>query len=1065
MTDLKKNPDGNGGSLSNQEPGRLTEAIRRPSTESEDHLRLYNEYGSEVIFIVSKELVILDVTPSVEKHLSCRREELIGRNIKDLADSFGVLSEEMTSAAVENVNRFIADPNLALSFYEFTAGDGRQRITSTTKFPLVREGEVIGYISVARDETERIQAERELKQSRANYEAIFNAVNDAIFIHEVETGDIVDFNQRVVELYGISPEEKGRLSMDRIVNLPPPFSAADSQNWIRKAITEGPQCFEWLAQDKAGRRFWMEVSLKLTEIGGVPRVLAVVRDIERQKSVETAIRNAERQQADLINFLPDATFAIDTAGKVIAWNKAMVEMTGIPPEQVLGKGDYCYAIPFYGKAQPILIDLLLKDDPQIETKYTFLTREKDTRIAEVVAPALGAGDRHLWALARALFDAQGNIIGAIESIRDITDIRRHQAALHENELRYRTLFEMAHDAIFLLHGKHFVECNSKTMEMFGGAKEDLIGKTIDHFSPLRQPDGMESAEKCEEKIQLALQWRPQTFEWLFQRLDGMIFPAEVSLSGIELAGQRFLLAIVRDIADLKRSIAALSESEGKFRALAENSPDAVLRFDTQQRILYANEAVERLAGLPTADLFGVRIEDLSLPTPLKQMWTEAIQKVVATAAPYRFEFSFPNGTWVDWILIPEINPDGKVAAVTTSARDITSRRQAETERTKLEEQLRHSQKMEAIGRLAGGVAHDFNNILTGILGYTEILQLSLQQEDPLLEHVAEIRRAGEHAASLTQQLLAFSRKQIIIPRLVDLNELVANSQRMLGRIIGEDIELRFVAGPDLAQVKIDPHQVDQILVNLVVNARDAMPSGGQLAIETTNIDLDIQFGHLHPDIEPGRYIMLSIHDTGHGMDEETKKRIFEPFFTTKENGTGLGLATVYGIVKQNGGSISVYSEPGMGSTFKIYLPRVESAPTGEERPVRDKPPTGHETILIAEDENMVRSLAKTVLSMHGYKILEARNGGEAFLLCKKHGEKIDLLLTDIIMPNMNGKELYEQLRQLRPDLRVLFMSGYTEKIIAEQGVLDESVNFLPKPFTIESLTKKVRETLDQPRPN
>jgi two-component system cell cycle sensor histidine kinase/response regulator CckA len=287
---------------------------------------------------------------------------------------------------------------------------------------------------------------------------------------------------------------------------------------------------------------------------------------------------------------------------------------------------------------------------------------------------------------------------------------------------------------------------------------------------------------------------------------------------------------------------------------------------------------------------------------------------------------------------------------------------------------------------------------------------------------------------------------------------------MLGRIIGEDVELRFIPGKDLEQVKIDPHQVDQILVNLVVNARDAMAAGGKLVIETTNIDLDIQFGHLHPDINPGRYVMLSIHDTGQGMDEETKKRIFEPFFTTKDKGTGLGLATVYGIVKQNSGSISVYSEPGVGTTFKIYLPRTAEQNSTREKAGRIAPPTGHETILIAEDETMVRNLAKTVLSMHGYKILEARNGGEAYLLCKKQDEKIDLLLTDIIMPNMNGKELYEQLHQLRPELQVLYMSGYTEKIIAEQGVLDGSVNFLPKPFTIESLTKKVREVLDKSRP-
>ena len=391
-----------------------------------------------------------------------------------------------------------------------------------------------------------------------------------------------------------------------------------------------------------------------------------------------------------------------------------------------------------------------------------------------------------------------------------------------------------------------------------------------------------------------------------------------------------------------------------------------------------------------------------------------------------------------------------------------------TERRVLQEQLRQSQRMEAIGRLAGGVAHDFNNLLTAIIGHSELLLSQVKTHEPMWEAMNGINQAGQRAASLTRQLLAFSRKQVLLPQVLNLNELVTASSKMLRRLIGEDIELVTLLGWDLGWVRVDPGQIDQVIVNLAVNARDAMPRGGKLTIETVNVELDEAYARNHVSVTPGHYVMLAISDTGAGMDAETRSRIFEPFFTTKEQGkgTGLGLSMVYGIVKQSGGNIWVYSEPGQGSVFKIYLPRVEENAKRAE-PSRSMPTQqlgGTETILLVEDEAVVRNLVREVLQQNGYTVLEAPHGGEAMGIVGQYTGAIHLLLTDVILPGINGRELAEQITTSRPEMRVLYMSGYTDNAIVHHGVLDLGTTFLQKPFIPEALLRKVREALDASLP-
>jgi len=394
--------------------------------------------------------------------------------------------------------------------------------------------------------------------------------------------------------------------------------------------------------------------------------------------------------------------------------------------------------------------------------------------------------------------------------------------------------------------------------------------------------------------------------------------------------------------------------------------------------------------------------------------------------------------------------------------ELAERERAEAALRKSEEQLRQAQKMEAIGRLSGSVAHDFNNLLSVILSYSDLLLTDLKPIDPLRSDIESIRRAGERAADLTRQLLAFSRQQVLAPRVVELNSVLHESEKMLRRLLGEDIEVVTHYARDLARVKVDPGQIDQVLLNLVINARDAMPEGGKLTIETKQVELDDSYTSEHFGVARGPHVMLAVSDTGVGMDQATQARIFEPFFTTKEigKGTGLGLSTVFGIVKQSGGHIWVYSEPGGGSTFKIYFPATEAEDSEQPEPIQPISLHGTETILLVEDQDEVRRVAQAILRRYGYHVLEARNAGEALLTCERHPRSIQLLLTDVVMPQLSGRELAERLAAVRPEMKVLYMSGYTENVIVHHGILDSGIAYLQKPIVPDLLARRVREVLD-----
>lgn len=624
------------------------------------------------------------------------------------------------------------------------------------------------------------------------------------------------------------------------------------------------------------------------------------------------------------------------------------------------------------------------------------------------------------------------------------------ARLRDREIRFRRLFEagVAGVTISDLDG-NFKEANDAFLDMLGYTRDEMLAGKLNWevITPLDRlvPD-TESRAQLRSTGFLPLQEREYVHK------DGRHIAALVGAAALE--GKTECISYVTDISERKRDENALRASEAQYRALFEQSPLPKFLYDYETlQFLAVNEAAIRHYGYSRDEFLGMTLDDVR---PQEDIPASFSATEPGTHIGLR-RHKKKDGSGIDVeVSVHKFALAGRPCGLAV-AQDVTAR-------NRMEGQVRQAQKMEAIGNLAGGVAHDFNNILSVILSYSHMLAAGLKPGDPMRDDLEEISAAGERAADLTRQLLAFSRQQILQPRILDLNAVIVGVSKMLRRVVGEDVELTVVSGPGLGTVSADPGQIEQVLMNLVVNSRDAMPKGGKLTIETANVTLDSAYASTRLDVVPGAFVMLAVTDTGSGMDVSTRERIFEPFFTTKEKGkgTGLGLATVFGIVQQSGGNIWVYSEPGGGTTIKVYLPQAD--PTRARAHATDEIPDnrtwrGSETILLVEDEEPVRALVQTILERYGYRVLAAQSGGDALLICEQHTATIHLLLTDVVMPRMSGRKLAERLAPLRPEMKVLYMSGYTDDSVIRHGVLDSDVAFLQKPITPEALTRRVREVL------
>jgi PAS domain S-box-containing protein len=758
--------------------------------------------------------------------------------------------------------------------------------------------------------------------------------------------------------------------------------------------------------------------------------VAAIRDAAEHDRVVESLRASEARYRLLFDRNLAGVYRSTLDGKIIECNDAFARIYGYRSRAELEGTD---AHELY---------------PSPSVREAFISSLMQT--GELVNSEL-AGRRKdgspIWTLESVTL-VDSNPPGVLEgTLIDVTERRRAEEALRESENRFRSLAEAAFEGIAITERGRVVDVNRQLTEMLGYPAAEMIGRPVADFVA---PDSVASVE---ERIRGGSEG---LYEHSLLRKDGSSFPAEAHARAFPFHGRQLRVTALRDITERKRA----EEEQARLSRVVAQAGESILITDPEGTIVYVNPAFERITGYTRAEAVGQNPRILKSGRQdeafYRGMWDTLVRGGVWSG---RLVNRRKDGTFFDEDVTigPVRDASGRIVNYVAVKRDVSRE-------VLLQQQLLGSQKMDAIGRLAGGVAHDFNNLLFVIMSYGEIVLRSLPAENPLRGRVAQILKAADRAAGLTRQLLAFSRKQVLQPRTLDLNVIVSDMGSMLQRVIGENIKIVTRLEPRLASVRADPGQLEQVVMNLAVNARDAMPDGGRLVIETRNAEVAEDYTASHPPVAPGQYAMLAISDTGSGMTAETQANIFEPFFTTKEvgKGTGLGLSTVYGIVKQSGGYIWVYSEIGVGTTFKVYFPAIdEVARNGEGKRDEIALPRGTETALVVEDEDSVRDVLQQILEGNGYRVLSARDGAEAFQIADTHAGAIQLLVTDVIMPGMTARDAVERITATHPETKVLYISGYTEEGISQQGVISPGTAFLSKPFGAAAFLLKIRELLDR----
>ena len=749
--------------------------------------------------------------------------------------------------------------------------------------------------------------------------------------------------------------------------------------------------------------------------------------------------------AAFLDALPTPSVLIDQSGRALRWNALAARLFSWPVKS---------------------------DEPRVffRSDALWFRRMRD-RAAVNTQPVTimlrrGAGRRpgRVRAAFTALRDGRGRVTGLLVCFESTHRFSKLRTELRESERRYADLVEFSPDAI-AIHDEHFLYVNPAACRLIGAERpEDLLGRSVLDFVhpdereairavPARLPEGRRSARTLERKL---------------LRLDGQVIDAEVVAVPIMYRRSPAFQVVIRDVTRQKRAESGLRVIQERFRLLAEGVRDyAIIMLDARGAVVSWNRGAERLTGLRTDEVVRAHFHVLF---PSDEREAGRAEHILAQALSQgRCEdegWCVRSGGvrfWASVAVTTLQSSDGKGVGFAVIVRDLTERKEAEARLRRSEDHLRQAQKMEGIGRLAGGIAHDFNNLLTAIQGHAQFMLEDLPEGGTARADAEEIRKAADRAAALTRQLLTFSRRQVLEPQVIDLNSIIGDLNKMLRRVIREDVDLVTALADDAWSIYADAGQIEQVLMNLVVNSRDAMPRGGTVTVATRNVEVGEEYAMGGAGPQPGPYVQLTVSDTGIGMDKDTQVRIFEPFFTTKPEGqgTGLGLATVYGIVQQSGGHISVYSEPGQGTMFRILLPRHRERSEAAEKPaVQPSSRHGCEAVLVVEDDPAVRALTRRVLQERGYSVLEAGDGTEALRLAEEYDGPIDLLVTDIVMPEMSGRKLAENLRTMHPAAKILFMSGFTETDVIQQGLLEPGAAFVEKPFSPDGLAERVREALD-----
>ena len=932
--------------------------------------------------------------------------------------------------------------------------DGSLTWVSVESHPMLRDEKITGVVTII---TQRKADEQALRVGEERWKLAVEGSRDGIWDNHLEAGECF-YSRRWKEILGFQEDEVANVFAEWQNRVHP-----DDRDSVLAAIHkhwDGNSPFyqaEYRIRCKDGS--WKWVLARGTVVsraadGKVLRFVGALTDISERKLSEERLRDSEERLAKVFQCSPAAIVLADReGGRILEVNDACERITGYRRDEAVG--------------QPDMESRLFADPLELEQAGNLLTqfgrfsnlefrlRRKDGEIRNCVISA-------------ELIHVHGRVC-SISATIDITGRRRAEEALRRSEAKYRATVENSLDGILFVDANGVILERSPSYLIINGyTEEERVGRIA--FETIH-PDDLPLVRKVWTEV-LNHPEKLHRLDYRIQHKDGSWRWVETSIQNLlSNPSVQALVATSRDITERVQAEQALEQARSNLTALVESADELIWSVDTGHRILTFNRAFAEL--IRNSYAIDVRPGETlyeRLPSHPAQTWPGLYRRALEEGA-YRVEYETAAGRMLEFSLNPILS-GGERVGVSVFGKDITERKQAETQRQKLWEHLAQAQKMESIGRLAGGVAHDFNNLLTVINGYSQLALSRLQAGDPLCHQLAEIRKAGERAAALTRQLLAFSRKQVMQPRALNLNRVVGEMQSMLRRLVGEDVEVGIALSPESPVVHADPHQLEQVIMNLAVNARDAMPAGGRLQIATALVgsgsvmersDVDAV---VNSEIRPGRYAVLSVSDTGVGMDPATLQRIYEPFFTTKEagRGTGLGLSMVQGIVVQSGGYIHVASEPGCGSTFRIHLPALADIAIAEDTPAGISELQGTETILVVEDQAEVCDYATAVLQEYGYRIIQAANAGEALRVCEREPEPIHLLLTDVVMPNTSGRELVAQLAATRPKMKTLFMSGYTDDVIAQHGVLDEDTHFLQKPFTPEELAGKIRAVLGPKAP-
>ena len=1064
---------------------RAEEALKASETE----LRTLFAAMNDVILVLDAEGRYLKIAPTDPTYLYRPSANLLGKLLCE------VFPKEQADFFLTHIRRALHERRTHRVEYCMHVGEKAVWFDGSVS-PMTDHS----VIWIARDITERKQAEERIRQSERQMAEAQQLAHVGSWNWDL-ANNVLNWSDEHYHILGLDPKEFDPTYEKVIAEHVFP----DDRDLVRSVIDgmlenhEPFSChYRVLRPDGQVRVVHSQGSLLCDDRGSPIRMFGTAQDVtERKRAEEERERLAaeiekQRERLDnIVGSVPGVVWEVwgqpDDATQRINFVSDYVEtMLGYSVDEWVSTPNFWLTIVHpsdrdragelsaaaFAAGHPVTMEFrwLAKDGRAIWVESNFVAIKDDqgqpvglrgvtTDISERKRAEAIASRRSIHALFRA--DVSAALASSTSSLRDTLHLCVEAMVFHLNAAFARVwTFNCEHSMLELqasaglytnLDGTH-------ARVPLGSFKIGRIAESrIPHISNnvLNDPEVSEKAWAEREQM-VAFAGYPLIVE---ERLIGVMamFSREV-LEDDTLDALDSVADIVSQGIERKRAEEALRESEQRYRDLVENAHDIIYSHDLEGNYTSMNKAGTVITGYTLDEPLKLNLAQTVAPEYIAKA-REMLKRTLAgePVTAYEMEIIAENGRRITVEANTKlVYQDGVAVGVQGIARDIS-------ERKVLEEQLRQSQKMEAIGQLAGGVAHDFNNLLTAINGYSSLALQRTNEREPIKGYLEEIKKAGDRAANLTRQLLAFGRKQMLQPVALSLNDVVADLNKMLRRLIGEDVRLTAKFDPALKKIKADAGQIEQVIVNLVVNARDAMPHGGSLTIETSNFEVDGHYASNHVGVRPGSYAMLAVSDTGVGMDDETRARIFEPFFTTKEKGkgTGLGLSTVYGIVKQSGGNIWVYSEPNHGTVFKVYLPQLRNASEPTETATVETPaPRGSETILLVEDEDVVRSLAQEVLEDAGYRVLSVGGGSEALRLFQESAERIDLLLTDVVMPEMSGKELAERLADLRPAMRVLFMSGYTDEAIVHHGIVDSDVQFIQKPFSPASLAKKIREVLD-----